>query len=108
MSSQRKSARVTEEIMRAAAQFLERESNRTALITVTGVELAEKGTRATILLSVLPPSEEVAALAFANRHAGEFRTFLSHAARMRRVPTISFSLDRGEKNRQRIEELSQR
>ncbi len=92
--------------MRSAARFLEAESNHTSLITVMRVELAPKNQRATVLLSVLPESEEEKALEFANRRAGAFRRFLGQAARMRRLPEIAFALDHGEKNRQRIDELS--
>lgn len=106
MSTEKKSAKLSAEIAREAARFLEQESNRTALITVTGVELNSKNRRATILISVMPQSEEEKAVEFANRKAGEFRNFLGQAARMRRLPEISFALDEGEKNRQRIEELS--
>ena len=102
----KKTARLTREIMREAARFLELESNRTALITVTGVHVGSKNRHATILLSVLPADEEEKALAFANRRAGAFRSFLGKASRMQRLPEIVFALDRGEKNRQRIEELS--
>lgn len=104
--SERKTSRLSEEIAREAARFLERESNRTTLITVTRVVFSEKNSRAEVLLSVLPESAEEAALAFANRRASVFRKFLGQAARMRRLPEISFALDRGEKNRQRIEALS--
>jgi ribosome-binding factor A len=106
MPTEKKSAKLSAEIAREAARFLEQESNRTALITVTGVELNSKNQRATILLSIMPESEEERAVEFANRRAGEFRNFLGQAARMRRLPEISFILDKGEKNRQRIEELS--
>lgn len=106
MATERKSLRLAEEIAHAAARFLELESNRNSLITVMRVELSPKNQRALVLLSVLPESEEEKALEFANRRAGAFRTFLGHAARMRRLPEIAFALDRGEKNRQRIEELS--
>jgi|SRR3989338_4666229 len=106
MATEKKKLRLAEEITREAARFLEIESNRNSLITVTGVTLSEKNSRATILLSVLPESEEEKAVAFANRRAGRFRKFLGQVARMRRLPKIIFIIDRGEKNRQRIEELS--
>lgn len=108
MPTERKTLRLAEEIAREAARFLEQESNRTALITVTGVELSAKNNRAEVFLSVLPENAKETALAFANRRSGAFRTFLGQAARMRRLPQVSFALDRGEKNRQRIEELSQK
>ncbi len=106
MATEKKKLRLAEEITREAARFLEIESNRNSLITVTGVTLSEKNSRATILLSVLPESEEEKAVAFANRRAGRPRKFFWQVERMRRLPKIIFIIDRGEKNRQRIEELS--
>ncbi|MDP3661759.1 MAG: 30S ribosome-binding factor RbfA [bacterium] len=106
MANEKRTLRLSKEIAREAARFLEAESNHNSLITVMRVELAPKNQRATVLLSVLPETEEEKALEFANRRAGAFRKFLGQAARMRRLPEISFALDRGEKNRQRIEELS--
>ncbi len=106
MATKKKTLRLSEEITRAAARFLEAESNRQALITVTRVELSPKNNRALVLLSVLPETEAEKAAAFANRRANDFRRFLGQAARMRRLPEVAFALDRGEQNRQRIEELS--
>ena len=106
MQNEKKKSRLAEEIVREAARFLEQESNRLALITVTSAVLSDKNNRATVLLSVLPESEEEKAIAFANRRARAFRRFLGQAARMRRLPEIYFAQDPREKNRQRIEELS--
>src|SRR3989344_3884143 len=98
MATEKKKLRLAEEIAREAARFLEMESNRNSLITVTGVTLSEKNSRATILLSVLPESEEEKAVAFASGPEGGSRNFLGKRARMRRLPKITFIIDRGEKN----------
>lgn len=106
MATEKRTLRLAKEIAREAARFLEAESNHNSLITVMRVELAPKNQRALILISVLPETEEEKALEFANRRAVAFRRFLGQAARMRRLPEIAFAIDRGEKNRQRIEKLS--
>lgn len=95
-----------EALRHAAAEFLERESNRRSLITVTSTALSAKGERATIFVTVLPEEEERAALAFVGRRAGALRDFISKRVSLQRLPHISFAIDRGEKNRQKLDALS--
>ncbi len=90
-----------------AAEFLMRESNRQSLITVTGAALSENRKRAVIFITVLPESHETAALGLANRKARDFRSFLKERVKLGILPRVEFIIDRGEKNRQRIDELSQ-
>lgn len=101
-----KSERIREALRHAAAEFLERQSNRASLVTVTGVALSKKGDRATILITVLPETREAAALAFSNRQAGALRAFLSKRVSLQQLPFVSFAIDRGEKHRQKLDELS--
>lgn len=101
-----KSERVRETVKHLAAEFLERESNRTSLMTVTGVTLSARGERATVLITVMPEEEEETALAFANRAAGRLREFIGTRLKIHRRPFIGFALDRGEKMRQRLDQVS--
>ena len=50
--------------------------------------------------------KEKAALDFLKRIRSEFRTHLMEKARMRRIPFFDFEIDYGEKNRQKIDEIS--
>ncbi len=97
----------TEELIRhLAAEFLQRESNRTSLVTVTAVHMVDKLGKAIIYISVLPETKEQEAVEFANRQAREFREVLKKRTRLMRLPQVEFAIDYGEKNRQRIDELS--
>ncbi len=102
-----KDEKIREAIRHAAAEFLERESNRTALITVTGVALKARGRSAVILFTVLPEEMEQGALAFLKRQRGALRGYIAKRVRMQRLPLIDCALDVGEKNRQKLDELSQ-
>lgn len=104
MSERREKSR--EAIAKTAAEFLMRESNRQSLITVTGASLSDNLKRAVVYITVLPDSEEAKALNFANRKAKEFRDFMQERVKLPVLPRIEFVIDRGEKNRQRIDELS--
>src|SRR3989344_1349887 len=89
-----------------AAEFMAREAGPQSLITVTGVRMAEDGNSATILITVLPDTLEGEAVKFANRNRGELGTFLTKRVRGMRAPHLEFMIDRGEKNRQRLDELT--
>ena len=97
----------TEEmIMHLAANFLQRESNRISLITVTGIRLTDKFTKAVILLSVLPEHKGPEALDFVRRKRNEFKEYIKKNSRLQRIPLVDFEIDIGEKNRQLIDKIS--
>ncbi len=96
-----------EALRTAAAEFLSREANRNTLITVTRAEVGDDGRNATVYLTVFPESGEQAALAFANRNRGELGLFLSKRTKGMRIPHFEFVIDVGDKNRRRLDELSQ-
>ncbi len=101
-----KNIKLEELIRQLAAEFLQRESNKSSLVTVTRVELAEKLNQATVLFTVLPEEKENEALEFVRRKRTDFRKYVTEHAKMGRIPFFDFDLDLGEKNRQRIEEIS--
>lgn len=98
--------KLKELIREAAAEFLQRESNYTSLITVTSVSVSDRGRRATIFITVLPDSKEEGALGLAKRKRNDFREFFKTKARVRALPFFDFAIDKGEKNRQQIDEIS--
>jgi ribosome-binding factor A len=97
----------TENLIRElAAEFLQRESNGTSLITVTRVTLANRMTKAIIMITVLPVEMQDDALQFVRRKRQEFKEYFKSRARIGRIPLFDFALDIGEKNRQRLDEIS--
>lgn len=99
--------KIRENIKNITAQFLEAESNRTSLITVTGSNVSSDLKKATVFISVLPDSEEEAVLNFVKRKRKDLRHYLQNKLKMRSIPFLDFEIDYGEKNRRRIDELSQ-
>ena len=106
MQSQRQQ-KVATQLAQLAAEFLEQESNRQALITVTRADLSPDFANATIFLSVIPESYEQSALDFARRKRTDFRTYIKKKAYLRRLPFFEFELDAGEKHRQNLDRISQ-
>ena len=63
-------------IKELGAQFLERENNRTSLITVTSCTVSPDLKRATIFITVFPDKKENGALGFVKRKRKDLRTYL--------------------------------
>jgi ribosome-binding factor A len=102
-----KEQKVEELLKHLAADFLLQESNPTSLITVTGIRMSDKMSRAAILITVFPVEKEEEALDFTKRKRTEFKAYVREHVKMRMIPFVDFEIDVGEKNRQRIEELSE-
>lgn len=94
-------------IKEQAAQFLQKENNRTSLLTVTDCTVSPDLKRATVFITVLPEDKENAALSFAKRRIKELREKIGKSLRTKNIPFLDIQIDRGEKNRQRIDELLQ-
>ncbi|MBX4199879.1 ribosome-binding factor A [Candidatus Parcubacteria bacterium] len=97
----------TEEIIhRLAAEFVRDESSPSSLITITRVELTPAGKDAAVFFTTLPESQEDTALKFLERKTGEFKKFVLDKSRLGIVPHLTFKIDYGERNRQRLDEIS--
>jgi len=94
-----------EMVREVAAEFLAREANRNTLITVTRTDISSDGKRVNIFITVLPESYEEQAVAFANRNRSELSDFFKKKVKAL-PPHVEFIIDKGEKNRQRLDELS--
>ncbi len=100
--------KATESVRRAGADFLEMESNKTALITVTRANISPDFKRATLYLTVLPEEKEEEAIKFARRRLADFREYAREKIKFRVLPFFSFEIDKGDKVRQKIDGLSKR
>ncbi len=94
-------------VQKVASEFIERESNRNSLITVTRVYIPSDLKRATILFTVLPEGQEENALNFLKRLGSEFKEYFMKHAKVGRIPFFDFELDKGEKIAQRIRDLEE-
>ena len=104
----RRQTQVSEYIAHHAADFLARESNRQSLMTVTHADISPDLKNVMVFVSVLPENEEARALDFLKRQRGPFRDYLKQKVPMKFLPTIDFNIDYGEKNRQRIDDLTRK
>lgn len=95
-----------EALREAAAEFLAREAGRQSLITVTRTELSDDRRNGIIYITVFPDTAEKQAVDFANRNRREFSAFFEKRVRGMHMPHVEFVIDLGEKNRQRLDELT--
>lgn len=101
-----KDKKFEEVIKKAATRFLLEEASGSSLITVTNVSVTPRFEHATVFFTVFPTDKEKTALEFAKRKRSEFKEYLKSETRISRIPFIDFEIDYGEKNRQRIDEIS--
>ena len=97
--------KVAQLVKELGASFLGSENNRTSLITVTSCTISPDLKRGTIFITVLPLNKEKEALEFAKRKRGELREFLKKKMEVKIIPFLDIEIDKGEKNRQKIDEL---
>ena len=97
--------KLEELISMQTAEFLNRNADRTSMITVTRTIFNRKSNRATIFITVLPDSAEDKALAYVERRRRDIQEFISKNIRLRTIPHLEISIDQGEKNREKIEEI---
>jgi len=95
-----------EVVRESMAAFIEAESNRQSMITVTNVDPSPDFKSATIFVTVFPEHTETAALDFLRRQRSEARNYLKKHTRLARIPFLDFALDQGEKARQRLDDIS--
>lgn len=107
MSGEFRHEKIEQLIQHTAGEFIERESNRNSLITVTRVYLPSDMKSAVIMVTVLPEGQEENAINFLKRMRGEFKDFFKKRAKIGRIPFFDFQLDKGEKLAQRIRDLSE-
>lgn len=99
--------KIIELVREKAAEFLQRQSNGASMLTVTRVALSNDAKTATIFFTVFPQEKEKPALDFAQRQRSNFKSFIKKETRLNRIPFFDFVIDEGEKNRQKIDSISQ-
>ncbi len=102
-----KRERTAEIIHRLAAEFARNEASSASLLTITRVEISPTGKEAKIFFTTLPESGETPALKFLERKTLEFKRYVMDKSRLGLIPHMDFKIDYGERNRQRLDELSE-
>lgn len=96
---------IKQKVKELTANFLSRESNNTSLITVTDANISPDFKNATVFITVMPQSKEEEVLNFTKRQGKNLREYLKKNMHIKVIPFIVVAIDKGEKNRQKIDEL---
>jgi ribosome-binding factor A len=78
------------------------------IISITNLEISKDLKFAKIYISVYPEKEEEEILKTIKKEKNEIKKYISSHAKMKFLPELDFFVDKGEKNRRRIEELLQK
>ena len=103
MASERQ-LRIQDQLRVFASEFINEDSNRQTLITVTHVTVSPDLRQATVYISVFPEDQEHAALDYLKRKRPLLRAFIMKKVHLKQIPFFEIELDLGEKHRQRIDE----
>ncbi len=101
-----KKERTAEILHKLAADFVLRESTPSSLITVTRVELNESGKSANFFFTTIPENQEDTVLKFLVRKGGELNEYIRNKSKIGIVPHFTWRIDYGERNRQRLDEIT--
>lgn len=102
----KKEEKIKEILKQGAAEFFSEKSDLSSLTTVTKTEISDRGRKALIGFTVFPEKDEEKILKFAKRNRSNFREFLKERTALIILPFVDFAIDFGEKNRQKLEEIS--
>ena len=100
-----KDEKIKEAVREAASEFIQRNSNMTSLITVTRVELKDRGGKADIFISVFPEDKEKGALDMLKRKRSEFKAYIPEKINIGRIPFCDFEIDKAAKLLRMIDNL---
>lgn len=101
-----KREKINSAIREAAGKYLAEKRFEKAMVTVTAVNLSKNLKRADICVSIFPEDNEKKIIQKLNRGKGLLAKYIKKNTRITLIPLLSFSLDQGEKHRQRIDEVS--
>lgn len=88
------------------ASFIREEANADPLITITRLDIAPNYRNVTVFFTTIPESGENNALIFLKRKGSELRGYVMKHSNLKVVPYFTFEIDYGERNRQRIDEIT--
>ena len=104
-----KEERLNSSIKEIASDFFEKEvSIPGILLTVTRIELRNHFTKAQIFVTVYPDSREKEAMNAVKTKSQFLHDYFKKRLRIRIIPRFEILIDKGEKNREKIEEILKR
>ena len=98
--------KVSSVIRKTAGEFIKSVSGKDSMITPIKAEISKDLKNATVFVTIFPEDQEERALEFLKRKRSDFRDFFKTQVKLKTLPFFDFKIDQGEKNRQKIRDLS--
>lgn len=100
-----KNEQVSSRIREIVSEYVSRETNGRSIISITTVDMNPSGDHANVFITVIPESEEKAALDFLKRKRTEIRKTVMKKLPIARIPFLEILIDTGEKLSRRITQI---
>ena len=100
----RRQEKVNSLLRRFVSSFLVKEKS-SAIVTITRIETSKDLKIAKIFISIFPESKETETIKLLKLKTGELHKFIGSRIKMKFLPHLEFEIDKGEKERQKIEKL---
>lgn len=100
--------KVSSALRNITASFIKSKPVYGAVITVTQVEVSSDLKKAKIMITVFPDEKEVEVLKMIREERNALRDHIKSHMRMKFLPHFEIEIDKGEKNRQRIDKILHR
>ncbi len=101
-----KDERANSIVQHSVGAFLSTLQEPGTLITVTDIKTRDREKSATIFVTIYPESKETETLQRLIRELRNLREYVKTHEKLLNIPFFDYKIDKGEKNRQRIEEIS--
>lgn len=100
--------RLGPQLTKLIADFIAMHSSIGILVSVTHATVGSDLANATAFVTIFPEDKESDVLGNLRSQENKLKKYLAEHTRLKRVPSIRFEIDAGEKNRRRIEELTKK
>ncbi|MDD5032776.1 MAG: 30S ribosome-binding factor RbfA [Candidatus Pacebacteria bacterium] len=105
MASEKRAGKFVSLFTKLVSEFIARRNVGNGFATITGMEFSNDLKSAKVFVSIYPEKEEKEMLVFLGKNRGKIGKYASEKTKMRFLPKLEFVLDKGEKNRQKIEKI---
>jgi len=101
-----KDERAASILQRSVGKFLSELSEPGVLVTITKLETFDRERTVNVYITIYPESREEEIMKKLRRERSALREHVREHEKLANLPVFDFLIDRGEKNRQHIDEIS--
>jgi ribosome-binding factor A len=103
--SSRREEKIASLLKKLVSDFLARLELNKSIVTITSIELSKDLKFAKVFVSIYPEKEDEKILDIIKSGKSGIKKYIRSKTRLKFLPDLEFNIDKGERNRQKIEEL---